>query len=1468
VVVGTIDFLLLGPLEARQRDRLLRLGSIKHRMLLAKLLLHANQVVSTDELIEAVWGEEPPPTVRQSLQNHVAALRKAIEAGNGNAPPRMLLTRDPGYQLKVDPERLDLHRFQRLDRSGREALAAGDPAAAADLLRQALALWRGPALADVAASTGIAWPELIGVEELQLAAVEARIEADLALGRHRELVAELEALVRRHALREHLHGQLMLALYRSGRQADALAAYRAARRTLVSELGIEPSVGLQRLEQAILAQDPALELLAPAAASRRRDPDARDRRASGGHDASGGPRGRSGARDGASVERKLVSVLFAEIDEPAGEGEGVERDPEDVSTMLNRRLLRVRAEVESFGGTVEHAVGGITMAVFGVPQTREDDPERAVRAGLAIRDAFDGDGVEVRIAVTTGEALVTAGSGVAGDPVATCARLQQAAPAGTVLVSEATGRTTERSISYGPASLLSLAGRARPMAVWSALEPRNRTGLDALAAGPVPLVGRDRELGLLLESYRRTRAERRPWLVTLLGPPGIGKTRLVAELGRTLDADSDLVTWRQGRSPPYGEGITYWALAEIVKAEAGILENDTADRVERRLTRMVAHALADEPAAAERIAGHLRWLVGDGGEAPAQVGRREEAFAAWRRFLHGLAARRPLVLVLEDLQWADDALLDFLEELLEPASGHAEPAPLLVVVTARPELLERRPGWGGTRPGSLTELPPLSEADTGRLLEALLSHHRLPQSVGPALLTAADGNPLFAEEYVRMLRDRHPLPTGGPEQPAVGRPQLDRIGPELPLPESVHAIIAARLDALPPADKAALQDLAVLGRVGWVGALAAVSDRDRADVEAWLERLHDKEFLYRAGRSSMAGEREYGFRHVLVRDVAYGQIPRAERASKHRRAAGWLESLDPDPVDRRGSGRRGPGNPTSAGGSAPRDPPDQAPRTVGRGPGNPTTAGGSIPCGPPDRVPRTVGLTGGPPEHRGSAGLGDPPQAQRGWAGRSELLAHHYGQALTLASAAGGDTGDLSGRARLALRDAGDRVAALGAHTSAARYYTAALELWPSDDPERPELEFRAGEARCRGEGAGKDLLEKARDGLLAAGARERAAEAEVLLGRLAYVYGRPRSAHIERALELVADAPPSRSKAAVLSGCMQHLMVADRHAEALGVARQALAMARSLGARDGEAAAYGTIGSARVALGDRGGLADLERCVALCEEQGSSYSVGWHVNLAYVRSILGDLRGGFAARQAAWRAAERYGGVDDLRYIELARVAEHYWTGRWPRALQLADTVVADAAAGARNYLECQCRVWRGRIRLAGGEVAAALEDGERALELARESGDPQNLDPALAFGARVLLATDRPAKAAKLVDELLPGLAGRLLNPDLGIDLAVDLVELGRPAEVLDEAPPSPWLEAARAFVGGDPRQAAVVYDEIGARPDEAHARLAAARRLLGDGRLAEGRTELDRALVFYREVGATAHLAEARELLFALT
>jgi tetratricopeptide (TPR) repeat protein len=529
----------------------------------------------------------------------------------------------------------------------------------------------------------------------------------------------------------------------------------------------------------------------------------------------------------------------------------------------------------------------------------------------------------------------------------------------------------------------------------------------------------------------------------------------------------------------------------------------------------------------------------------------------------------------------------------------------------------------------------------------------------------------------------------------------------------------------------------------------------------------------------MAGEREYGFRHVLVCEVAYGQIPRLERADKHRRAAAWLESLATE---------------------------------------------------------------------------------------RSELLAHHYGRALELASAAGQATGDLVDRARLALRDAGDRVTGLGAHPTAARYYSQALAIWP-DDPERPDLELRAGAAYCMAEGAGEDLLTSARDGLLAIGDRERAAEAEAHLGLLAYTQGRERSSHLDRALALVADAPPSHSKALVLGRCMMHLLVADRNTDAMQVAREGLAMARSLGDRDVEVDALGAIGAARVCLGDPGGIHDLERCIAMCEADGSSGVISWQNNLAYSHALLGELRRCFTVREAGWAAAEHFGSARYLRWLELERAAEHYWSGRWDQAVRVADSVAPDGTDGAQHYMECLCRLWRGRIRLARGQLGGAMEDAGRALALARESGDRLNLDPALAFKARVLLATDQAADAAKLVDELLATLGGGLLKPELGADLPVGLVALGRPVEALDGALPSRWLDAARAFAAGDPARAAKLYAEIGSRPDEATARLAAARRLL-QGRPAEGRVELERAITFFREAGASASLEQAKELLFALT
>ncbi|HEX6676145.1 MAG TPA: BTAD domain-containing putative transcriptional regulator, partial [Actinomycetes bacterium] len=573
--MSAFEFRLLGPVELRRGEHPVPLGSVRQRALLAVLLLSANEVVPTERLIDALWGPYPPLAARQSLHNHVSALRKLLGLGQA---PAVLLTRDAGYLMEVEEERLDVARFRRLAERGSQSLAAGDPATATELLGAALALWRGPALADVVGMLGTGPAATAGeLEEARAVATEQRIEAELALGHHREVTSELERLVSAEPLREHLHGQLMLALYRCGRQAEALATYRDARQRLVSELGVEPSVGLQRLEQAILAQDPALDLLLPAPPAEQPP---------GGDQAPGG------------AERKLVTVLLCDVDEPAEPAR--ERDPEDVGSVLAEYLERVRAEVEDLGGQVEHVVGGLTMAAFGVPRTGEDDTERAVRAALAIRDALSpadrgaaarlqvgthepGSGlaldppgrVRVRAAVATGEALVgqAPAAGITGDLVTVCGRLLHTAPPGAVLVSAATERLTARTIGYGSASLLALGGRAEPVPVWSALAPRSGDLLELAGTAAAPLAGREAELRALQRAYQEVRARRTPRLVLVTGPAGIGKSRLVAELGRRLAADPRPVTWRQGRCP-HGSGAPWRALAEVVAARLDGLPPD------------------------------------------------------------------------------------------------------------------------------------------------------------------------------------------------------------------------------------------------------------------------------------------------------------------------------------------------------------------------------------------------------------------------------------------------------------------------------------------------------------------------------------------------------------------------------------------------------------------------------------------------------------------------------------------------------------------------------------------------------------------------------------------------------------------------------------------------------------------------------------------------------------------------------
>jgi len=1086
-----------------------------------------------------------------------------------------------------------------------------------------------------------------------------------------------------------------------------------------------------------------------------------------------------------TAERKLVTVLLADVDEAAGAWN--EPDPEDVNLALGEHAARIRDQVRRFGGVVEHRVGGRTLAVFGLPRTREDDPARAVLAALAIRDALGGPAgaVRPRLVVATGRALVRLGGQapgsqrVLGDPITTCARVLEVTPPGAVLVTEPTVRASERAIPYGPASLVTLRG-GEPQAVWSPLSIPPPPGPSRFP----PLVARDAELAVLAQQLAEARSTRTPRMVTVLGAAGMGKSRLLGELAAVAEAGHEAVTWRQGRSPAYGGAMALGALAEVVKAEAGILESDSALQAERKLLGTVERVLGGGGGTEiTRTAAHLLRLVGGGASTgtPVQVDagyHREEILGAWRRFLYAIAGRRPLVLAIEDAQWAGDALLDFLESLVDPeVAAQAGPAALLVVVTARPELAERRAGWEvpGAGVGSVIRLEPLADSATAELMAGLLAHHGLTAAVAPELLERVGGNPLFAEEYVRMLRDH-----------GLRGEQLEGAAAELALPETVHAIIAARLDTLPSDEKAVLQDAAVLGQVGWVGALSEIGGHERASLERWLRRLEDRELLHVSDRSQVAGEVEYAFRHVLVRDVAYDQTLRNQRAGKHLKVAEWLERL--------GGDRAGE---------------------------------------------------------------------------RADLLAYHYRAALDLGRAAGLQVPGLEPRARAALRDAGDRAAALGLHAGAARAYAEALELCPPEpgDPERARLLLRLGRARCRAEGAGEEELRAARDLFLAREEPVPAAEAEMLLGELAFVGGRggERAARLERALALIADAPGSPAKAAVLRGYMFHLAIADRHAEARAVAAEVLELARPLGLRDFEADALGTIGLARVDAGDPGGVADLRAAIAAFDALGTTGAVTWHLNLAYALATLGDLAGCHAEFGAAARGAERFGLLRFARQIRLQRVAEHYWTGRWDEAVAVVDALAAAPPGGERHYLEWECRVWRGRIRLARGDLDGALADSATALELARRATDPMALDPALAFRASALLAAGRVDAAHEAAAELLASLGGSVLAPEAGADLGTSLAALGLGTGPLDARgiPPSPWLEATRALAADRPDRAAELYARIGALPEEAAARLQAARRALAEGRAATGRAWLQAATAFYRRVGAHARLAEARAL-----
>jgi tetratricopeptide (TPR) repeat protein len=988
----------------------------------------------------------------------------------------------------------------------------------------------------------------------------------------------------------------------------------------------------------------------------------------------------------------------------------------------------------------------------------------------------------VRIGINTGEALVALGArpeegegSVLGDVVNTASRLQGTAPVNGIAVSEQTYLATERIFDYEALEPVSVKGKAEPLAIWRPLQARARFGSDVTRAHAAPLVGRELEKSLLIGAFERSAQQRSCQLVTVVGEPGVGKSRLCAELFRYIEDRPGLVRWRQGRCLPYGEGIALWALGEIVKAECGILESDSPEQAAAKLV----HAL---PAGRDFawLESRLRPLVGAGGEPVSQ----EESFSAWRRCLESWAEGRETILVFEDLHWADDALVAFLEHVVDWSEG----VPLLLLCTSRPELFERHPTFGvQARNAQRINLAPLTEEDTARLIVSLLGRVVLPAETQRMLLERTGGNPLYAEEFARLLADRAQL-AGGAEQ----------------MPDSVQALIAARLDTLAPERKSLLQDAAVLGKVFWAGALAEMGARDARDVESALHELSRKELVRPARTSSMADEAEYGFLHVLVRDVCYAQIPRAARAARHRAAAAWIE------------------------------------RQAG------------------ERVEDLA-----------------------------DVLAYHYAQALELARASGQaeEAAELEASAIRYLALAGERSLALDVER-AERSLARALELLPARDPGRADLLERWAHAAQQ-----QGRLREAKAALEEAIALNRERGDSIAAGRslttltlvLAGLGDPNRQQPLTEAIALLEAQPPGPELVAAYAmlASVRVVFLSDFPA-AVRASEQALALAAELHLPE-HARALGFRGNARASLGERDGLDDLRRALALSVERGRSRDAAvFYHNLAYA---LASYEGPQAALALAREGADFCGrrGIAEFERNLAARIVFYSaQCGRVAEALAEAEPLAAQLAADGSVTLILVRSVQLRLLAERGGSQERSA-DADRLAATARETAEVQQLAVAFAAAARVLLAHGSRDEARALLLEL-EQTSGIGDDPNFVASLsevvrcALALRDVGLATRLAARVQPRTPLNdhascAARAQLAeaaGDVAHAAALYAEAAGRwrefgdvPERAYALLGHGRCLLSVDRAA-AKVPLATARELFASLGYKPALTEAEALL----
>ncbi len=1060
------------------------------------------------------------------------------------------------------------------------------------------------------------------------------------------------------------------------------------------------------------------------------------------------------------------------------------------------RLLR--DEIERHGGTVEKFIGDAVMAVFGAPVAHEDDPERAVRAGLRILEAIEhlndvrpSLDLAVRVGINTGEAVVVLGARVVegegmvtGDVVNTAARLQSAAPVDAVVVGEPTFAATRAVFEYEALEPVELKGKAEPVALWRAHAARARFGTDLTRHHTIEMVGREVERGILRGLFDRCERSGSPQLVTIVGEPGVGKSRIVLELESYIDEKTDLIVWRQGRCLPYGDGITFWALGEIVKNEAGILDSDSPEQAAAKLDRAIGVSDGER----EWFRARLGPLVGLEGGDPVE---REEAFTAWRRYLESIVGDRPGVLVFEDLHWADQALLEFIEHVAE----WAENSPMLLVCTARPELYERHPNWaGGKRNATTITLDPLTDEETARLVAALLEQTVLPAEVQAAILERSGGNPLYAEEFIRMLKDRGQLVRTAATWELVG-------DGELSAPDGVHALIAARLDTLSPERKSLLQDAAVIGKTFWAGAVAEMGGRDHHDVRDVLHDLTRKELIRPLRDSSMAGEAEYSFWHVLVGDVAYGQIPRADRAAKHVAAAAWIEAKAGDRVE------------------------DLA-----------------------------------------------------------EVLAHHYGQALELTEATGGDVGDLPDRALRFLMLGADRAGRLDA-ARAATMWSRVLDLAPAGHPERATVLERWGDTQRQiGKiSEGMAALEEAATLFEEAG---RAVDRARVLVRLSNVI-RATSGAVSamsvllEAIGVLEAAPGDPALGDAYAEMASNKYTQGEEREAVEWAERSLALAAELGLPE-SIQALGTFGAARAFLGDPRGLDDVRRAIelGLARGEGRSTAIAYN-NLAMELFIQRGPREAIAAHREAVDLAARRGLAEMEAFTRGNGLEILFEAGAW-------DEVETESSALRRlpqwdddTSMRMQVLTSDVRVHVARGRYGAAMRLVDETDRCVRNLDEAQSLVEGFAATSAARFHGGDRAGALRLLEEIadderlrtswnfslyLPRLVGLAVALDLPLArrLVVDLDG----SRVLDRA--SVPALALVAEAEGKTEEAAGLFSEAarelapgGWGYAEATARLGQGRCLVALSR-PEAAEPLGMAREFFARVGAMPNLTEADRLM----